>query len=199
MHFPNIERYDKVLTDAAVLSRRYLNSIFTRKDAQLYQPDFQPFFHTRKLLHHTTHNFTRLLSLARIATQQQDLVEDIFAAFREIRGGLGFGVQPVSFSTPKLAKQMGKFAKILAQADEAFVRWEVLNETVRELQCNLYKGLHEDNAFYEAKAKQLKQWAHTLNLNFLEIIKKGEELMEAIGKHLVLRKKEQHDLCHPTE
>lgn len=33
VHFPNIERYDKVLLDAAVLSRRYLNAIFTRKNS----------------------------------------------------------------------------------------------------------------------------------------------------------------------
>lgn len=31
IEFPNIEKYDKVLTDAANLSRRYLNTIFTRK------------------------------------------------------------------------------------------------------------------------------------------------------------------------
>ena len=29
--FPHLERYSKVLSDAAMLSRRYLNSIFTRK------------------------------------------------------------------------------------------------------------------------------------------------------------------------
>jgi hypothetical protein len=48
-----------------------------------------------------------------------------------------------------MRKQISRFSKILIQAEEAYVRWEVLNETVRELQCNLYKGLHEDNAYYE--------------------------------------------------
>lgn len=57
------------------------------------------------------------------------------------------------------------------------MRWEVLNETVRELQCNLYKGLHEDNAYYEEKAKQLKKWSKSLEFDFLQVIKKGEELM----------------------
>lgn len=65
---------------------------------------------------------------------------------------------------------------------------------MRELQCNLYKGLHEDNAFYEAKAKQLKAWAKTLNFDFVQIIKKGDELMEMLGNHLFLKKKEQYAL-----
>ena len=52
VHFPNMERYDKVLSDAAVYSRKYLNSIFTRKSesasiknselVQIYQ-EFQTF------------------------------------------------------------------------------------------------------------------------------------------------------------
>jgi hypothetical protein len=103
----------------------------------------------------------------------------------------------VEFTTFKMRKQMQRFSKILTQAEEAFVRWEVLNETVRELQCNLYKGLHEDNAFYDAKAKQLRTWAKTLEGDFLQIIQKGEELMEIIGKQLVLKKKEQYSLYDP--
>lgn len=89
---------------------------------------------------------------------------------------------------------MRKFLKILTQAEEAYVRWEVLNETVRELQCNLYKGLHEDNAYYESKAKQLRHWSRTLEYDFLQIIKRGEELMETIGKHLLAKKAEQYSL-----
>lgn len=69
------------------------------------------------------------------------------------------------------------------------MRWEILNETVRELQCNLYKGLHEDNAYYEAKAKQLREWAKTLNLDFLQIINKAGELMSSVSKKIRLQKK----------
>lgn len=89
---------------------------------------------------------------------------------------------------------MRRFSKILNQAEEAFIRWEVLNETVRELQCNLYKGLHEDNAYYESKAKQLRKWSRTLEFDFLQIVKRGEELMETIGKNLLLKKAEQFAL-----
>jgi hypothetical protein len=68
------------------------------------------------------------------------------------------------------------------------VRWEVLNETVRELQCNLYKGLHEDNGYYESTTKQLKHWSKTLEFDFMQVVKKGEELMEDIGKHFLIKK-----------
>lgn len=41
VYFPNIERYDKVLSDAAVYSRRYLNSIFTRKEIKEVQAEYR--------------------------------------------------------------------------------------------------------------------------------------------------------------
>lgn len=167
VHFPNIERYDKVLTDAAVLSRRYLNSFFTRKPSQDSQAHFETFLQTRQALEKTKEGFGQVRRLTEAAREGQEAVEEIFGGLREIRGGLGFGVQPVEFSSLKTRRRMDRFSKILLQAEEASVRWEVLNETVRELQCNLYKGLHEDNAFYEAKAQQLKDWARTLNLSFL--------------------------------
>lgn len=34
--------------------------------------------------------------------------------------------------------------RYLVQTKEAFSRWEILVEAVRELQNNLFKGLHED-------------------------------------------------------
>lgn len=114
-----------------MLSRRYLNSIFTRKDNQPTQPEFEGFLHTHRLLVTTTSNYNELARLVEITTQQQEVIEDIFGAFREIRGGLGFGIQPVEFATLKIRKNMRRFGKILHQAEEAFVRWEVLNETVR--------------------------------------------------------------------
>ncbi len=192
VHFPNIERYDKVLSDAAVLSRRYLNSIFTRKDTHPKEPQFDRFHQTHRILQATSQDFRELARLTEITTQQQEVVEEIFGAIREIKGGLGFGVQPVEFTTPKMRKQINRFSKILIQAEEAYVRWEVLNETVRELQCNLYKGLHEDNGYYESKTKQLKHWSKTLEYDFMQVIKKGEELMEAIGKHFLMKKSEQY-------
>lgn len=82
VHFPNIERYDKVLSDAAVLSRRYLNSIFTRKDTNLTQPDFQNFFQVHRLLQKATQHFREMSRLTEITAQQQEVIEDIFGAMR---------------------------------------------------------------------------------------------------------------------
>ena len=74
VHFPNIERYDKVLSDAAVLSRRYLNSIFTRKDSQQSQPEFDHFFETRRILQRSIENFREICKLTDITTQQQETI-----------------------------------------------------------------------------------------------------------------------------
>jgi hypothetical protein len=116
VHFPNIERYDKVLSDAAVLSRRYLNSIFTRKDTQIKDPQFENFYHVHQALQKTTQNFREVVKLTEITAQQQDVIEEIFGAFREIRGGLGFGIKPVEFTTLKIRTNISKFDKILVQA-----------------------------------------------------------------------------------
>jgi len=71
-------------------------------------------------------------------------------------------VQPVEFATSKMRKQICKLDKVIFEAEEAYYRWEVLSETVKELQCNLFKGLHEDNAYYHQKINQLKSWSRTL-------------------------------------
>ena len=36
---PPMEQYEKVLADAATLSRRYLNSFFTKKESLMSHPD----------------------------------------------------------------------------------------------------------------------------------------------------------------
>ena len=84
-----------MLSDAAVLSRRYLNSIFTRKDMHPKEAQFDRFHQTHRLLQTTSQNFREFARLAEITTQQQEVIEEIFGAIREIKGGLGFGIQPV--------------------------------------------------------------------------------------------------------
>jgi len=74
VHFPNIERFDKLLSDAAVLSRRYLNTIFTRKDSQPSQTEFEAFLDTHKILVKTTSNFTQLVKLLEASSQQQEVL-----------------------------------------------------------------------------------------------------------------------------
>lgn len=71
VHFPNIERFDKLLSDAAVLSRRYLNTIFTRKDSQPSQTEFEGFLETRRILAKSTFNFNQLVKLLEASSQQQ--------------------------------------------------------------------------------------------------------------------------------
>lgn len=52
--------------------------------------------------------------------------------------------------------------RYLIQTKEAFSRWEILIEGVRELQNNLFKGLHEDESKFESRSLQLKTWTQTL-------------------------------------
>jgi len=75
-----------------------------------------------------------------------------------------------------MKRQIKKLGKVIFEAQEAYYRWEVLNETVKELQCNLLKGLHEDNAYYHEKARQLKKWSKTLALDLRQVIIIGEKL-----------------------
>ena len=91
-----------------------------------------------------------------------------------------------------MRRNMHRFSTILEQAEEAWVRWEVLQETVKELQCNLFKGLHEDNAYFERKARQLRQWAATLVLDFQQIIDKGAQLVDSMSRHFLAKRKEQY-------
>jgi hypothetical protein len=74
VHFPNIERFDKLLSDAAVLSRRYLNTIFTRKDSQPSQTEFEAFIETHRVLVKATFNFTQLVKFLETSSQQQEVL-----------------------------------------------------------------------------------------------------------------------------
>lgn len=114
VHFPNIERYDKILSDAAVLSRRYLNSIFTRKDTQTeQQPEFTDLFMTFQALKKMSANFKDLQEIIELTALQQETVEEIVAAFSDIHGKLGMGVQPIQFLTPNQRKRITRFNKFI--------------------------------------------------------------------------------------
>lgn len=51
----------------------------------------------------------------------------------------------------------------MRQSMEAFERWDILVERVRELQNNLLKGMHEDEHKYQEASKQLSKWTLSLN------------------------------------
>lgn len=72
------------------------------------------------------------------------------------------GVQPIEFIPKGLKQKIAILYKLLTQVKQAYLRWQNLNEEVKELQCNLYKGMHEDNLYYEEKSKLLKSWSKTL-------------------------------------
>lgn len=79
---------------------------------------------------------------------------------------------------------MKKLEKLILQADEAYTRWEVLRETVRELQCNLNKGLHEDNPYYSEKLVQLKGWTKSLIVDFKTLIDRGKQIVSDFSKQV---------------
>jgi hypothetical protein len=108
VHFPHLERYDKVLEDAAVMSRRYLNTIFTRKqygEVQLEDKDMLAIYGEFKLF---STSFRAAREIILVNNKQHALLEDIFTGFREIRGGLGKGIPPVEFLTPRMNTKMIK-------------------------------------------------------------------------------------------
>lgn len=67
----------------------------------------------------------------------------------------------------------------------------MLCETVRELHCNLMKGLHEDNAYYVEKNAQLKRWAVTLAGDLRSTCSQGEKILEGVGVSLYLGRQRQ--------
>lgn len=71
--FPNIERYDKVLSDAAVLSRRYLNTIFTRHAPSAHQ-DYLELRTAWLQFSHFANSLSEISRFATLACRQQDLL-----------------------------------------------------------------------------------------------------------------------------
>jgi hypothetical protein len=67
----------------------------------------------------------------------------------------------------------------------------VLRETVRELQCNIYKGLHEEHDYYKQKIHQLKKWTKSLMNDMKELISRGGDITEEHSRYLCKCKKEQ--------
>ena len=142
VHFPEVKRYDKVLHDAATISRKYLNTIFTRKQYGEVQAEDQEMLQHYQDFKDFAVAYRAVKDIVMACGNQQDSYEEVMTAFREIRGGLSKGLPPVDFITKKIIIKIKKLEKLMWQADEAYSRWDVLRETVRELQCNLHKGLH---------------------------------------------------------
>jgi hypothetical protein len=49
---------------------------------------------------------------------------------------------------------------------------------VRELHCNINKGLHEEHAYYREKLDQLKKWTTLLMGDMKVLIDKGNAVLE---------------------
>ena len=48
-----------------------------------------------------------------------------------------------------------------------------MRETVRELQCNIYKGMREEHDYYKQKMRQLKNWTYQLMTDMKELNMRG--------------------------
>lgn len=115
--FPNLERYNKVLSDAAMMSRRYLNTIFTRKqygDVHIEDKDMLAVFEEFQLF---ATSFRATREIMGISDRQHSLLEDILSGFREIRGGLGRGVPPTEFIPLGMSSKLHKMDKLITQGE----------------------------------------------------------------------------------
>ena len=84
-----------MLSDAAVMSRRYLNTIFTRKQYGEVQAEDKEVLATYDEFKTFSTSFRSVREIILITGRQQGLMEDITSMFREIRGGLAKGLPPI--------------------------------------------------------------------------------------------------------
>ena len=91
-----------------MLSRRYLNSIFTRKqygEVQAEDKDMINLYEEFKLF---SVSYRAAREIILLNGKQHSLIEDIMSSFREIKGGLGKGVPPIEFVSKRTQSKMLK-------------------------------------------------------------------------------------------
>lgn len=54
----------------------------------------------------------------------------------------GLALEPQEHDIDFIWSTIKSAEKLIEQANQAFIRWEVLVDNVRDLQSNVYKGLH---------------------------------------------------------
>ena len=77
------------------------------------------------------------------------------------------------------------------QIDEANYRIEILSETVRELQGNIYKGLHEDEKQLHQKEALMLKWTNSLTNEFNEFLARANETSQLIASQIYELKKSE--------
>ena len=162
-----------MLSDAATLSRRYLNSFFTKKESPLNYPHSARVQKALAAVLDLKKRLEGVKQLADIWQKEQDLLEEITGLFYEEGGELGMAVKPASFFTGRTRKQVEQLLRLLVQGEKAVVRWEVLQESVRELQCNVEKGMHEDEKYLKEEEAKLGRWTRTIPLELEQLAKEG--------------------------
>ena len=80
--------------------------------------------------------------------------------------------------------------KLISQCREAHNRWENLVESVRELQGNVYKGLHEYEHSWTDQKKKLKDWCKSLSGEYWELSEYITKKMEGIATKIEKIKRE---------
>ena len=98
---------------------------------------------------------------------------------------------PIEFVPVKMQRKLIKLEKVIKQGEEAYTRWEVLRETVRELQCNIYKGLHEEHDYYGLKLGQFKRWTRSLTIDLSELIIQAGSVTQEHARYYAKCRKEQ--------
>ena len=105
--------YDKVLEDAAMLSRRYLNTIFTRKQyGEVVIEDEDMLAAFGEFMEFGV-CFRAVKEILVINNKEQLLLEDIFSHLREVRGGIGKSVHPVEFIPSEVQKKIVVIEKLI--------------------------------------------------------------------------------------
>ena len=106
-----------------MLSRKYLNVIFTRKQYGEVQLEDKDMLETYEEFKEFATAFRAVREIVLVSGKQHNLLEDIFTTFREVRGGLGKGVPPIDFVTKRMKAKIAKLDKLIAQGTEGYNRW----------------------------------------------------------------------------
>lgn len=75
-------------------------------------------------------------------------------------------IEPQEPDIDFISKTVKSAEKLIEQARAAYLRWEALVDSVRELQGNVYKGLHEYEPQLREKNEQLGHWSESLTREF---------------------------------
>lgn len=140
--FPKQLAYEKALRNAADLSRKYLNSFFTRKN--LPHENMKELIASYTSLTQKIQQYREVKQIALIKIKEFVSFEETMNLFAELTTVPCMAVEPHEQQIQEIWKLIKSSDSLIEQGEAAHSRWEILIEQVREIQSNVYKGLHED-------------------------------------------------------